>query len=73
MMLDTILTTQPKEGGSSSGKGRNEIVKERCIELKGKVPPDYIMAQVNEDVKKLCGPKGTSEKGKAVPLNNFLT
>jgi len=72
-MLDTILMTQPREGGSSSGKGRNEIVKEKCQELATKVPPDYITAEVMEDVKKLGGPRNTTEKGKKVPLNNFLT
>lgn len=72
-MLDTILLTQPREGGTSSGKGRNEIVKERCEELSSKVPPEYVMVEVLELVKELKGPKNTTEKGKKVPLNNFLT
>jgi dynein heavy chain len=72
-MLGTIMMTQPKEGASTGGKGRNEIVKEKAQELQGKMPPQYVWIEVLEETKRLGGPKGSSEKGKGVPLNNFLT
>lgn len=71
-MLLTIGMTQPREGSGSSGKGRNEIVKDICNNLAQKVPPDYVMVEVLDDIRKLGGPKNSTDKGKKVPLNNFL-
>ena len=42
-LLDTIVETQPKQSsGESGGKTREELVYEKCEELKETVPIDYV-------------------------------
>lgn len=40
-MIFTILETRPKEASSGAGKTREEIVKEKAIDLLSKMPLDY--------------------------------
>ncbi len=47
-------------------------MKEKALELIGKMPNDYVAAEIRECVKKLPGPKGIGT-GYGVPLNIFLS
>ena len=83
-ILNTILDTQPKESSSSTGKTREEIVKEICQELLEKMPKDYIEEDVRDRIRKR--PKAELEyvlqeknpnvlkgiNGFEIPLNVFL-
>eukprot|EP00485_Elphidium_margaritaceum_P015545 CAMPEP_0202728930 /NCGR_PEP_ID=MMETSP1385-20130828/185872_1 /ASSEMBLY_ACC=CAM_ASM_000861 /TAXON_ID=933848 /ORGANISM="Elphidium margaritaceum" /LENGTH=4770 /DNA_ID=CAMNT_0049395183 /DNA_START=131 /DNA_END=14440 /DNA_ORIENTATION=- len=83
-ILNTILDTQPKESASSSGKTREETVKEICTELLQKMPKDYVEEDVRDRIKKR--PKAELEyvlqeknpnvlknvNGFEIPLNVFL-
>jgi len=40
-VFDTIMETQPKGGGGGSGKSREDIVTEMCIDLLSKLPNDF--------------------------------
>jgi len=71
-MLLTIQETQPKDAGAGGGKTREEQVKERCSDLLGKMPDDYVEEIFREQIKKLKGPPGLAEKGFQAPLNIFL-
>lgn len=65
------METRPKEGSTSGGKTREEIVKEKSKEMSAKMPPDYIESEARETIKKLVGPKNIGV-GMSVPLNIFL-
>jgi dynein heavy chain len=71
-MITTIIETQPKDSGSGSGKSVDDIVKEMCIDLLGKMPPDFIEEAFRAQIQKLKGPSGTADKGFSAPLNIFL-
>lgn len=73
MLLSTIQETQPKEGASSSGgKTRDELVKEKALEILSKMPPDFVEEVYRAQIAKHKGPPGTSDKGFQAPLNIFL-
>jgi dynein heavy chain len=64
-LLDTILETQPKQSSSSGGgKTREELVFEKCIELRDTAPVDYIEDEYEERI--------SDQGGLAIPLNIFL-
>ena len=64
-LLETILETQPKQSGASSGgKTREEMVFEKCTELNVSVPNDYIEDEYEERISLLGGYE--------IPLNIFL-
>lgn len=71
-MINTIMETRPKDGGSGGGKSREEIVKDKSKELLSKLPPDYNENEVREKIKRLAGPKLLNDRGMTVPLNIFL-
>ena len=73
-MIDTIMETRPKDSSGGGGKSREEVVQDKSKELLAKLPPDYIITEVKEGIKKLPGPKlfPSAEKGFAIPLNIFL-
>eukprot|EP00930_Biecheleria_cincta_P050644 TRINITY_DN3582_c0_g1_i1.p1 TRINITY_DN3582_c0_g1~~TRINITY_DN3582_c0_g1_i1.p1 ORF type:complete len:2677 (-),score=555.77 TRINITY_DN3582_c0_g1_i1:255-8135(-) len=71
-MITTIIETQPKDSGGSGGKSTDDIVKETCVDLLGKMPPDFIEEIFRASITKLKGPPGTPDKGFAAPLNIFL-
>ena len=71
------METRPKEGGSDEGKSTDDIVKESVNDFLSKMPLDYDIKQVREQLKKLGGPSklvigGKAAKGLDVPLNVFL-
>ena len=73
MLLTSIQETQPKEGGAvTEGKSRDEVVKEKAIEILGKMPKDFVEEIFRVQISKLKGPPGTSDKGFSAPLNIFL-
>ena len=64
-LLDTIVETQPKQSSASTGgKTREETVYEKCEELIGTVPSDYIEDEYEERINAM----GSF----SVPLNIFL-
>jgi dynein heavy chain len=71
-MLIVIQDTQPKDSGGEGGMTADEIVKEKCEETLTKMPPDFIEEIFREQIKKLKGPPGTTDKGFLAPLNIFL-
>jgi len=71
-MLTTILETQPKDAGGGSGKSVDELVKEQCVDLLSKMPPDFVEEIFRAQVQKLRGPPGSSDRGFSAPLNIFL-
>lgn len=72
-MIVILIDTQPKEGGGSGGKSREEEVKEKLqTELIKTLPIDFIEMEVDEKLKTLKGPKALTDTGKNVPLNVFL-
>jgi dynein heavy chain len=65
LLLETIVETQPKQsGGDSSGKTREEMVFEKCEELRDTMPMDYLEDEYEERIVILGGFN--------VPLNIFL-
>lgn len=72
-MIDTIIETRPKDSSSGGGKTREELVQDKSREILQKIPSVYKMSEVKDNIKKLSGPKGLSEKGARVPLNIFLS
>ena len=71
-VLNTITITQPKEGGTGTGKSRDDIIFEKVQELQEKMPPDYIEVEIRDNIRRLGGPKGITDRGMSVPLNIFL-
>jgi len=74
-MINTLLDTQPKDGGGGGGKSREEEVRDKVEkELLPQLPVDFNHVDVQERLKALKGPKGLGESGKydLIPLNIFL-
>jgi len=71
-MITTIIETQPKDSGGGAGKTVDEIVKDLCIELLARMPPDFVEEVFRAQIQKLKGPSGTPDKGFGAPLNIFL-
>merc|ERR1719333_2095868 len=71
-MITTIIETQPKDTGSSSGKSVDEIVKEQCLNLLEQMRPDFVEEIFRAQIQKLKGPPNCTDKGFAAPLNIFL-
>jgi len=74
-MLNTLLDTQPKDGGGGGGKSREEEVREKVEkDLLPQLPVNFNPVDVSERLKVLKGPKGLGESGKynLIPLNIFL-
>jgi dynein heavy chain len=64
-LLDTILETQPKQVGSTTGgKTREEVVLAKCQELMSCIPADYIEDDYEEKIQ--------AQGGFEIPLNIFL-
>lgn len=64
-LLDTIVETQPKQSSASSGgKTREELVYEKCEELMGNAPVDYVEDEYEDRINAM----GSF----SVPLNIFL-
>jgi len=79
--MNTILETRPKEGGGGGGKTTNEIVKDTVNDFLSKMPIDYDIQTVRENILKMGGPPKLTtttaagskpSKGLDVPLNVFL-
>jgi dynein heavy chain len=71
-MITTIIETQPKESSGSGGKSMDELVKDQCIDLLSKMPPDFVEEVFRAQVGKLRGAPNVQDKGLAAPLNIFL-
>merc|ERR1719265_1227179 len=71
-MLTTIIETQPKDTGGGSGKTVDEVVRDQCLDLLGKMPADFAEEIFRAQIQKLKGPSGTPDKGFGAPLNIFL-
>lgn len=73
-MIETLLLTRPKDSaGGDSGPTKDEIVRDKAIEINKSLPDDYIMIDVRSKVKNLKGKTILKEKrGFDVPLNIFL-
>lgn len=71
-MIATIIETQPKDAGAGSGKSVDEMVKDQCLDLIQKMPPDFVEEIFRAQIHKLKGPPGCTDKGFAAPLNIFL-
>ncbi|RKP21518.1 hypothetical protein ROZALSC1DRAFT_20453 [Rozella allomycis CSF55] len=63
LMLDNILSIQPKDSGSGTGETREDVVKRIANDLLSKLPEDFNKHKVKQAIVKLGGPK---------PLNIFL-
>lgn len=75
-MLNTLIDTQPKDGGGGSGKSLEEEVREKVDkELLPQLPAEFVELDVRERLKVLRGPRGLGESGKydLIPLNIFLS
>jgi dynein heavy chain, axonemal len=62
-ILDTILSVQPKEGGSQGGETRESIVYRLAEDMLDKLPPQYIGYEVKESLQRM---------GAFLPMNIFL-
>nr|XP_034839773.1 dynein heavy chain 5, axonemal [Maniola hyperantus] len=62
-ILDTILSVQPKEGGSQGGETRESIVYRLAEDMLEKLPKQYITFEVRESLQKM---------GAFLPMNIFL-
>lgn len=62
-ILDTILSVQPKEGGSQGGETRESIVYRLAEDMLDKLPPQYIGYEVRESLQRM---------GAFLPMNIFL-
>ncbi|KAL4465245.1 hypothetical protein ABPG74_001959 [Tetrahymena malaccensis] len=73
-MINTILSTLPKDTLILDEKTREEIVQDKSKQMLNSLPPDYNETEVKELVSKLYDPnsKDSALKGMAVPLNIFL-
>jgi dynein heavy chain len=75
-MINTMLDTQPKDGGGGGGLSREDTVKEKIEkELLPQLPADINPLDTAEKLRSLKGPKGLGEAGKydLIPLNIFLS
>merc|ERR1719235_1462209 len=71
-MISTIIETHPKDTGGGSGKSADEIVKDICLDLLSKMPPDFVEEIFRAQIMKLKGAPNTPDKGLNAPLNIFL-
>lgn len=74
-MINTMLDTQPKDGGGGGGLSREDTVKEKIEkELLPQLPADFNPLDTDEKLKNLKGPKGLGNTGQyeLLPLNIFL-
>lgn len=81
-ILNTILATQPKDGGKGGGKTREECVYERADEMLKQTPPAYKDGDVRDAISKrpkaeieiVLGHRNPDERvdGFSIPLNVFL-
>merc|ERR1711871_843263 len=72
-MVTTIMETQPKDSGTSTGKSVDEIVKDSALELLTKMPPDFVEEVFRAQIAKLRGPPKVEQNlGFGAPLNIFL-
>jgi len=72
-MIAVMVDTMPKESSSTSGKSREEEVKDKVQdELVKMLPADFQELEIEERLKALKGPKGLTDVGKAIPMNVFL-
>jgi dynein heavy chain len=71
-MLTTIIETQPKDTGGGAGKSVDEIVRDQCVDLLSKMPPDFVEEIFRAQIQKLKGAPGCGDKGLHAPLNIFL-
>ncbi|XP_037075964.1 dynein heavy chain 5, axonemal-like [Pollicipes pollicipes] len=62
-ILDTILSIQPKEGGSMGGETREAVVNRLCQDMLAKLPADYVSFEVRERLQAL---------GALLPMTIFL-
>jgi dynein heavy chain len=62
-ILDTILSVQPKEGGSQGGETRESIVYSLAEDMLDKLPPQYNSFEVKEALQRM---------GPLLPMNIFL-
>lgn len=62
-ILDTILSVQPKEGGSQGGETRESIVYSLAEDMLEKLPPQYNSFEVKEALQRM---------GALLPMNIFL-
>lgn len=62
-ILDTILSVQPKEGGSLGGETRESVVYSLAEDMLGKLPPQYNSFEVKEALQRM---------GPLQPMNIFL-
>ncbi|XP_041986842.1 dynein axonemal heavy chain 5 [Aricia agestis] len=62
-ILDTILSVQPKEGGSQGGETRESIVYRLAEDMLEKLPKQYVSFEVREALQKM---------GSFLPMNIFL-
>lgn len=62
-ILDTILSVQPKEGGSQGGETRESIVYRLAEDMLEKLPKQYVAHEVKESLQRM---------GAFLPMNIFL-
>nr|XP_013189103.1 unnamed protein product [Amyelois transitella] len=62
-ILDTILSVQPKEGGSQGGETRETIVYRLAEDMLDKLPKQYVSFEIKEALAKM---------GAFLPMNIFL-
>ena len=62
-ILDTILSVQPKEGGSQGGETRESVVYRLAEDMLAKLPKEYISFEVKEALQRM---------GALLPMNIFL-
>lgn len=62
-ILDTILSVQPKEGGSQGGESRESVVYKLADDMLGKLPKQYVSFEVKEALQRM---------GALLPMNIFL-
>lgn len=72
-MIDTLIDTQPKEGGGSSGKNPEAEIQEKIrTDLLPSFPGDWNFLEVVSNIAKFKSKLMTSSTGLAIPLNVFL-
>lgn len=62
-ILDTILSVQPKEGGSGAGETRENVVYRLAEDMLAKLPKEYNSFEVREALQRM---------GPLLPMNIFL-
>jgi len=71
-MLNTLIDTMPKDAGGSSGKTKEDEVKEKLEgDLIKSLPPNFVEQDYKEKLSMMQIPRGL-DPTKNVPLTNFL-